>query len=307
MGTAIFGPAYEDPSNPRVVYAEGDVIQAAAVKLNRRTNAWEPFLGGAPAEGVNFSPDGEWVAYVKWPDAQLWKCRRDGSRKVMLEDRLFSLGPYWSPDGTRLAFTARERTTRGEPDQPWHVYTISSSGGKPERVPGLTQPALGAAWSPDGKRIAFFPPIEDRSKLSKQPHILIVNLETGAVEPVPGTENILDPRWSPDGKYLSARTVDDFKPAIYDFATRNWRILQPAGFGAAHWSKDSRYLYSTVEPGITLVRMDVATGKMEELRKLTEFKLASVMWPDVYWTPEDEPVALKQTILDQIYRIERDR
>jgi hypothetical protein len=53
--------------------------------------------------------------------------------------------------------------------------------------------------------------------------------------------------------------------------------------------------------------MDVATGKMEELRKLTEFKLASVMWPDVYWTPEDEPVALKQTILDQIYRIERDR
>ena len=55
---------HEDPANQLVIYATGWVPQATAMKLNRRTNAWEPFLGGLAADCFNYSPDGQWIAYM---------------------------------------------------------------------------------------------------------------------------------------------------------------------------------------------------------------------------------------------------
>jgi hypothetical protein len=78
----------------------------------------------------------------------------------------------------------------------------------------------------------------------------------------------------------------------------------------SHWSKDSRFLYGGEKwqgKGNRLIRIEVATKKEEEIRKITEFITTGVISFVPFWTPDDEPIALKDLTSYQIYRIDRDR
>jgi WD40 repeat protein len=142
----------------------------------------------------------------------------------------------------------------------------------------------------------------------EQQHVSIVNLETGAVEAVPGSDNLYSVRWSPDGKWLVALSADKSWPYVYSFATQKWSVLQPSFKGFPQWSRDSRSVYFTEDvPEFRLVRIEVATRKMEEVRKLTEFSITGVLYAGAFWTSDEEPVVLKEVSSSQIYRIERDR
>ena len=304
-GPTRFGIPYEDPADPLAVYAWGAVLQATSMKFNRQTNSWEPYLGGLPADCPAYSPDGQSIAYVSYPDGELWRCRKDGSGKVLLEDGLFTYNPLWSPDGARIAFSAHGRGAAGW-TQPFRIYTISANGGKPEPVPGVPGPAFDPAWSPDGKRLAFAPFIAQGSQ--QQRHVSIVNLETGAVEAVPGSGNLFSVRWSPDGKWLAALTSDTVWPVLYSFTTHQWTELRRGLVGFPRWSKDSRYLYGNAdESGESIIRIDIATKKVQSIHRITEFNTTGVISPSVFWTPDDEPVVLKDLSTQQIYRIDRDR
>jgi Tol biopolymer transport system component len=311
-GPVSFGLPNEDPDNPLAVYLPGGSSQAAAMKLNLKTNAWEPFLGGISADCFAYSPDGESIAYVSAEGAQLWKCRKDGSGKVLLDDGLETYNPHWSPDGSRIAFSGRPYTTTHEVEAPtpFRVYTISANGGKREPMPGAEGPGFDPSWSPDGKRIAFAPNLLADKANKEQRHVSIVNLDTGAVEAVPGSDNIWSTVWSPDGKWLAgiAQNGPAQKPVVYSFAMRQWTPLAEKVMGHFRWSKDSRYLYGlTFGPAMEIVRIEIATRKLETVRAITEFNLAGVLGPSASWTPEDEPIVLKNVSSSQIYRIERDR
>ena len=58
--------------------------------------------------------------------------------------------PKWSPDGTRLAFTAK----RGSDESP-ALYVLRTDGGEPEKILELPLPISAPRWLPDGKRILF--------------------------------------------------------------------------------------------------------------------------------------------------------
>jgi Tol biopolymer transport system component len=297
----------EDPANPLVIYAVGGVAQATAMKLDRKTNVWEPFLEGLAADEINSSPDGQWIAYVA-PNAELWKCRKDGSGKVLLEDGLVTTFPRWSPDGSRISFAGRDRQSdfSAGPSNPFHIYTISAGGGKAAPAPGVQGPAGDPTWSPDGKRLVYSPYPYDVPK--ERQHVSIVSLETGTVEDVPGSDNLFSTRWSPDGKWLVALTCDKLWPYVYSFATQKWTLLHAGAALWPNWSRDSRFVYFTQRtPESRLVRMEVATGRVEEIRKLSEFPIGGVFEGGAFWTSDEEPVVLKGVSSSQIYRIERDR
>ena len=306
-GPVRFYRPSEDPADPLTVFAVGDLRSAQAMKLNRQTNAFEPFLGGIAADCIDYSPDGQWIAYVSWPNGELWKSKTDGSSKELLEDGLITYMPRWSPDASRIAFAARARDAAGA-TQPFRIYTIAASGGRAELVPGVPGAAFDPNWSPDGKRLAFAPNYPEGSK--EQQHVSILNLETGAIETVPGSENLFSVRWSPDGKWLAALTYDRFWPVVYSFGTQKWSVLRQGAAGFPRWSKDSRYLYCQIQigPGQSeLARIEVATRKVEEIHKVTEFAREGVLFPGVSWTPDDEPIVLKDLTTSQVYRIDRDR
>ena len=107
------------------------------------------------------SQDGRLLAYVAATDtgiALFARSMTDGRTTQIVEaNRSAIVQPRWSPDGQSLLYVV-----------PSGVFVVPTSGGTPRRVDGslnsnwmfLTQlvaPALagGAAWSPDGRRIAI--------------------------------------------------------------------------------------------------------------------------------------------------------
>jgi dipeptidyl aminopeptidase/acylaminoacyl peptidase len=113
---------------------------------------------GAPVP----SPDGKWVvalitepAYdAKAQVSDLWLIptdRKDGRTTRRLTGTSGGEGGVtWSPDGTRLVFSARR-----EGDEAEQLYLLDLRGGEARRLTTLTNGARGPKFSPDGRRIAF--------------------------------------------------------------------------------------------------------------------------------------------------------
>jgi len=58
--------------------------------------------------------------------------------------------PRWSPDGSRIAFTAKRKD-----DVEPQIYLIAPDGGEATRLTDLATGASAIKWFPGGKRIAF--------------------------------------------------------------------------------------------------------------------------------------------------------
>ena len=97
------------------------------VRLHRydsKSKTWKPALGGISAEHVDFSQDGEWVAYVSYPDANLFRSKVDGSQKIQLTVAPMQAAmPRISPDGKTIAYMGRA------PGKPWRIRLIPFAGG----------------------------------------------------------------------------------------------------------------------------------------------------------------------------------
>ena len=52
------------------------------VRYDAKSGQFLPFLSGISAENVAFSKDGNWVAYVSYPDGVLWRTKVDGSERL---------------------------------------------------------------------------------------------------------------------------------------------------------------------------------------------------------------------------------
>jgi len=109
------------------------------------------------ASDVQISPDGGTVAYVRYAmsvmrdrrEGRLWLVGTDGTghRKLSSEDRSES-SPRWSPDGSRIAFTASS-------EEGSEIFVHWVATGQTARLTQLKRAPRGLAWSPNGTQIAF--------------------------------------------------------------------------------------------------------------------------------------------------------
>src|SRR4051812_10481935 len=112
---------------------------------------------GAPS----ISPDGRWLvfsvsepSYVETDQASdLWIAPVNGSAEPrrLTNTKGGESGVAWSPDGRRIAFTARR-----EGDDVAQVYVLGvTDGGEAERVTTLSTGASTPRWRPDGHALLF--------------------------------------------------------------------------------------------------------------------------------------------------------
>ena len=173
--------------------------------------------------------------------------------------------PRWSPDGKQIAFGA-DLTGGGMKN-----YLVSSDGGPPQELPSTGESVGDPNWSPDGKSVVFwsalaFPVGEDM-------WIDIVDLRTGKVSVVPGSEGLVSPHWSPNGRYLAASGHNQ-NLMLFDFETHKWLELANVPTAFPSWSRDGKYVhFHSFGDDAALYRVRVSDHKLERIVSLKEIRL----------------------------------
>ena len=292
-GPLAFGYPFPSPEGTRL-FVLGTQSLAELDRYDSGEKQFLPYMAGISASEAEISRDRNWVAYVSYPDLTLWRSRLDGTEKVQLTSTPIEVvGPRWSPDGTRIAFTDLQA------GRVWKVYTISTRGGIPEEMfPGDTKAEIDPSWWPDGSAITF-----GRSYLSSKGEILRVDLATHQVSSVPGSERIFSPRLSPDGTKIAAFFEQGSKLMLYDFGNRRWRDVAHGTFQFNIWSRNGKsiYLVDMSREG-EIVRFDLDHENLVKIASLKGIEQGNRGWLGL--APDDSPLLVRDKSVSDIYRLD---
>jgi Tol biopolymer transport system component len=138
-------------------------------------------------------------------------------------------------------------------------------------------------------------------------------LQTHGVSAVPGSQGLRSPRWSPDGRYISAVSVERIgstsvdKLVLFDVETQK-RTEQAPGMdtGFQSWSRDGKYVYflSYVLRGRIVFRVAVGDNRPEKILSLQNFPTTGRWGAWVSLTPNDDPLVLRDVSRQEIYALD---
>ncbi len=297
---------YENPMpapDGRTVLALGTPPSTGELaRFERQSGHFVPMLSGLAARDLDFSRDGQWITYVNHGDATLWRSRSDGSdrRQLTFPPALASY-PRWSPNGTRIAYCSHE--TGGH----LRMFVVAADGGQPNELTKEGRTDVDPSWSPDGRRLVF---ASGPARHSDGPdQIRIEDLQSGHVTTVPGSDGLVSPRWSPDGKSIAALTVRSSRLRLYEFSTGQWRELgQRAGRVAwPSWLRDSKHIQ--VQQGSMIVRVRAADGQTTPVASLEGVRQVMLQGGESWigLTPDGAPLVLREvTSPPEIYALQVD-
>ncbi|MGI9075428.1 MAG: protein kinase domain-containing protein [Bryobacteraceae bacterium] len=278
------------------IFATGSTKRGELVRLDTKSGQFQPFLGGISADLIAFSKDGKSVAYVSYPDGILWRANRDGSDRVQLTTPPFRpLSISWSPDGTQLVFEALS------PQGP-HAWIVQSTGGSPQRLlPEDTGPETEPSWSPDGRTICF----STGKHGGHESHIRAVDLASHHIGNLPDSDGKFSPRWSTDGQFINAASLDSTTIYVFDLKTQHWSALKTGPFADPRWSSDSRSIYF-VRWGTdsAILGIPVTGGEAKLVVSLKNFPYTGSdggLWFGL--DPTDAPLMLRDASTTDVYAL----
>ena len=283
------------------VFAIGDQPRGELQRFDVKSGQFVPYLAGVSASDVSFSRDGQWVAYVTYPDNILWRSRVDGSEKLQLTRPPFNPGsPAWSVDGKKILFMGFTPQNQG-------AYVVAAEGGAVQPLlVGSEEYQLFPQWMSDGKSIVFQ---KNWLKGSSNEHneIEVLDIQTGKVSVLPGSENLIVPVLSPDGRYLAAATFERLKLMLFDFATQKWVELAKTDIGLVNWTRDGKYLYfdSGSSHDAAIFRLRVADRKLERVTGLKDFRRVEFsLYPWSGLTLDGDPLLLRDIGTQEVYALD---
>lgn len=222
------------------------------------------FLPGIRALDLAISRDGNWVAIQGMPDRSLWRIKPDGSERVQLvTSPVMVAHPRWSPDGTKIAFECQL------PGETPRACVVSAEGGAMQEVLPQKGEQGVPSWSADGKSIVLEMNVSAPEGFSGPKGIYIVDWETRKSTKLPESEGLTSPMWSPDGKYLTAKTFDEHRIRLFDSQAGKWKEIAIGKLLSGHgaWTHDSKYLLiqDGLEPGQPVYRLHAGDFKRERV------------------------------------------
>ena len=209
------------------------------------------------------SPDGRWIAYVTWSDADggaVWKAPIGGGAPQRLTRvKAHYTNPEWSPAGDRLVVIRGSglefRGQQPEDEDFFDIAWLPSSGGEPQRIASvkLTQ-ALRfhpqAFFSRDGARVYYRDPIPIK-KPTDDPKNDLVSVRLDGTDRkthlrFPAVDDVVpspDEQWvafaSRDNVYVTAlpsvQTKEPPEVGLKEGAVPVWRLSREAG-GYVGWA-----------------------------------------------------------------------
>jgi Tol biopolymer transport system component len=252
---------------------------------------------GVPGGFVDYSRDGEWVAWVDSAHLTLWRSRRDGTGQLQLTvPPMAAALAHWSPDGRRLVFVADPTGGR----QPRAVYVVSRDGGE---VDSFADPQNSLVWDPcwlDDDRVIW-------GNLYDRGSVKVLDLRTRAISALPGSVGMMGPKCAPDGSVLAAREWSQGY-FLYRPQTREWESL---GVASDLWyptfTRDGSAVLGLSLDERAIFRFTLAGRRREKVADLggvepTAPWMAAWMGLD----PDDRPLVLRNTGVSDLYVLEWD-
>ena len=259
----------------------------------------------ADANRVDYSRDGKWVA---WTDSQghLWRARNDssstGSEKLQLTpDSLEVFLAHWSPDGSRLAIMAHE------PGRAWQIYLVTADGSNSEHILPENHNQADPSWSPDGSRLVFGRVPDLMGKENSERNLQILDLRTHKLETVPNSDGVFSPRWSPDGKYISALSLDQRRLLLFGTETHIWKTIADTSVADPVWSTDSKaiYLHAFMAQTQPIYRVSIPDGHLDSIATLANFRTNDTA--DYFFsgiTPDNIPLVRSRSSTGNLYSLD---
>jgi eukaryotic-like serine/threonine-protein kinase len=279
------------------VFAVGVQPRAELVRFDAKSKQFVPYLNGVSATGASFSPDGEWVAYISYPDGEMWRSRVDGTEKLQITRLpMVASFPTFSPDGKQIAFIGF--ATDG--DQRFRAYLVSVDGGSPQK---LNLEAGRVDWCGTGNSLAYV------NMPTPESGFWLFDIKTSATKKIASFENMFlaNSTCSKDGRYLAAITRDGSKLRLYEFATQKWSDLVKGDVGYTRWSADGQFIYydTGTSEDQAVYRVRLADKKIERICDLRD--LRRVVQPWISWmglTPDGSPLFMRDIGNQEIYALD---
>ena len=230
--------AQPSPDGQRIAFVVTELDRASDQALS---SIWlVPLVGGTPrrlttpahpSSQPRWSPDGQVLAFISSAErgAQVWLVALDGGEPVRLTEVPGGVTgpPVWSPNGRRIAFTARlSPAVAGAPrvirrlryllngagyigDGFWHVFTVPVDRACPAPAVQLTSGEwhhFSPGWSPDSTQITCITTRRDDWDIEWVWDVYVLDAEDCGATPRLVTDSqgvCAAPAWSPDGQWIA--------------------------------------------------------------------------------------------------------
>jgi Tol biopolymer transport system component len=214
--------------------------------------------------------------------------------------------PRWSPDGRQIVYACEL------PGKFERACIISADGGTTEEVQiGGQHLPDDPQWAPDGRSLilALYPP-GLVSRKSEDYSVGQFDLQEKKMRVLPGSKGMLAPRWSPDGRYISAFSVDGKKAMLLELSSGKWSELASGTIlQYPNWSLDSKYGYfeDLGTDGPEIDRVSVATRKKERIATLRGILRVVLPGSGSPWNgvaPDGSPLIMRDVGNRELYSLE---
>ncbi len=279
------------------LFAIGTQSHGELAHYDFKLRQFTPYLSGISADQLDFSRDGQWVAYSSYPEGSLWRSRMDGTQKLQLTFPPMRINnPRWSPDAKSILFTGSRS------GGVWKIYVVSPQGGTPRQVISGEGSEFWADWSPDGNSVVF----SSLQSGDKEEPIQVADLNSHRSTPLAESAGLILPRWSRLGRYIAAERQRDSKLVVFDFTIQRWKELTDLPADNFNWSHGDRYVYFKSPAGdeTALYRVSLEDRKLEKIISLKDIRRTGNLGPWVGLTPDDSPLILRDIGVQEIYALD---
>ncbi len=207
--------------------------------------------------------------------------RQGGDAERLTSNGQVSAGPFYSPDGAWIAYSAH---LQGNTD----VYIIPAAGGIPRRITWHPAGSTALGWSPDGKDVLI---ASGRASYRHYLRLFRVHADgMGVPEPLPLPAGF-EGSFSPDGQSLAYEPFTKWQPAWKRYAggqtTPIWIVnlktldlvkvpRENSNDSDPVWAGNSVYFLSDRKGPVSLYRYDTGTKEVSQVVPNTSYDLKSV-------------------------------